>query len=189
MQAAMDFVQNTDALIFDLRQNGGGDPETVRLLCSYLFDARPRHLNDIYSNKGKDKTEFWTLKTVPGQRYPDREIFILTGPRTASAAEGFSYDLQNLHRATIVGEPTYGGANPGDFSRLNDHFSVFIPTGRAVSPYTKTNWEGIGVRPDIRVKSQDALTTAHRLAVQHLLDKSTKAEDQQRLREVLDSIK
>jgi C-terminal processing protease CtpA/Prc len=189
IRAAMDFVQNTDALIFDIRGNGGGDPETVRLICSYLFDAKPVHLNDIYFEKGKVKNEFWTLKSVPGKRYTGREIYVLTGPRTGSGAEEFAYDLQNLHRATIVGASTWGGANPGGVSRLNDHFAAFIPNGQAKNPYTKTNWEGAGVQPDIAVKPEDALTTAHRLAVQHLLDKATAPQDQERLKQVLGEIK
>lgn len=189
IRAAMDFVSNTDALIFDIRGNHGGDPETVRLLCSYLFDSKPVHLNDILFEKGKKKTEFWTLKSVPGSRYAGRDVYVLTGPQTGSGAEEFAYDLQNLHRATIVGQSTWGGANPGGFERLNDHFSAFIPVGQAQNPYTKTNWEGVGVQPDVKVKTEDALNEAHRMALRNLLAKATDPDDKDRLQRALDSIK
>jgi len=189
IRAAMDFVSNTDALIFDIRQNGGGDPATVRLLCSYLFDSKPVHLNDIYTNRGKNKEEFWTLKSVPGSRYLNKDIYVLTSPRSGSGAEEFAYDLQNLHRATIIGESTWGGANPGEVERLNDHFSAFIPNGRAENPYTKKNWEGTGVQPDIRVKQEDALHQAHNIALQKLIEKATTSEDKERLHRALESVK
>lgn len=172
LRAAMDFVSDTDALIFDVRENGGGDPATVRLVCSYLFDSKPVHLNDIYMRPTNHTDEFWTLAKLPGKRYLGKEVYVLTSKRTGSGAEEFAYDLKNLHRATIVGESTWGGANPGDFVRLNDHFGAFVPNGRAINPYTKTNWEGTGVDPDVHVTAGDALKTAHLLAVKKLAAKT-----------------
>ncbi len=188
-RAAMDFVANTDALIFDIRGNGGGDPATVRLLCSYLFDSKPVHLNDIYFDRGTHKEEFWTLKSVPGKRYLNREVYVLTGPRTGSGAEEFAYDLQNLHRATIVGGSTWGGANPGGSERLNDHFTAFIPVGQAMNPYSKKNWEGTGVIPDVKVDPAEALNEAQRLALRHLLAKTADADDRERYQRALDAVK
>jgi hypothetical protein len=106
--AAMNFLANTDALIIDLRHNGGG-PQSVALLCSYLFDEKPVHLNDLYWRKGDRTEEFWTLKEVAGKRYLGRDVYLLTSRRTFSAAEEFAYDLQCLKRVTIVGETTGGG--------------------------------------------------------------------------------
>ena len=97
---------------------------------------------------------------------------MIPSKRTASGAEEFCYDLQNLKRATIVGESTWGGANPGGSVRLDDHFSAFIPGGRAINPYTKTNWEGVGVQPDIAVPAEKALDTAHLHALRELLPKT-----------------
>lgn len=184
IRAAMDFVADTDALIFDIRDNGGGDPATVRLLCSYLFGEKPVHLNDIYDRPANRTTEFWTLKSVPGKRYLDREIYVLTSKRTGSGAEEFAYNLKNLKRAVIVGSSTWGGANPGGFVRLNDYFQVFVPSGRSINPITKTNWEGTGVEPDIHVEPETALKTAHVLAIKRLLAKA-KAEDKERLERAL----
>lgn len=180
---AIEFLANTDALIIDLRRNGGGDPEGVQLLCSYLFKDRV-HLNSLYFRPGNRTDEFWTKPELPGPRY-EKPVYVLVSKRTGSGAEEFAYNLQNLKRATIIGEPTWGGANPGGFVRLNDHFGAFIPIGRAINPYTKTNWEGTGVIPEERVDPKDGLLHAHRLAVQKMLEQATDAQDRERLQSVL----
>jgi len=163
--AAMNFVANTDALIFDLRQNGGGDPVMVALICSYLFGDKPVHLNDLYWRKGNNTDEFWTKATLSGKKYGDKDVYVLTSSRTFSGAEEFSYNLKNLKRATIVGETTGGGAHPGGTVRLSEHFGVFVPIGRAINPITKTNWEGTGVEPDVKVPIELALKTAYLMAL------------------------
>src|SRR5437763_4797450 len=101
--AAMNFLANTDALIIDLRQNGGGSPVTVALLCSYLLPSEPVHLNDIYNRPENATKQFWTLPHLTGKRYPDKPVYLLTSNRTFSGAEEFAYDLQNVKRATVVG--------------------------------------------------------------------------------------
>lgn len=159
--AAMNFIANTDALIFDLRRNGGGDPQMVALICSYLFGDEKVHLNDLYWREGDKTDEFWTEPKVLGTKYLGKDVYVLTSNRTFSGAEEFSYNLKNLKRAMIVGETTGGGAHPGGVFRLNDHFSAFISTGRAISPITKTNWEGTGVKPDMEVSKEIAFETAY----------------------------
>jgi retinol-binding protein 3 len=186
--AAMNFLSNTAALIIDVRRNGGGQPEHVQLLCSYLFGDEPVHLNDLYFREGNKTEEFWTLKAVDGRRYQGKPVYVLASKRTGSGAEEFCYNLQNLKRATIVGESTWGGANPGGTQRLNDHFAVFIPTGRAINPITKTNWEGTGVQPDVAVPADQALKTAHIMAVKDLLAKAKSDEEKQRLKQTLDML-
>jgi len=81
--------------------------------------------------------------------------------------------MKNLKRATLVGETTGGGANPGGPVRLTEHFDVFIPAGRAISPITKTNWEGTGVKPDVEVPKELALKTAYQMALNKLAEKAT----------------
>lgn len=166
--AAMGFLHNTEAIIFDLRQNGGGAPEMVALISSYLFGDKKVHLNDLYF-RGTGKTkEFWTDPTVAGKKYGSKDVYILTSNRTFSAAEEFSNNLKVLKRATIIGETTGGGANPGDMVRLTENFEVFIPDGRAINPITKTNWEGVGVEPDVKVVKEQALHTAQIAALNKL---------------------
>jgi C-terminal processing protease CtpA/Prc len=165
---AMKAVADTDALIFDLRQNGGGSPFMIGLLCSYLFD-QVVHLNDFYVRETDSHQQFFTTKDVEGRRYGQRKpVFILTSARTFSAAEEFTYDLKNLKRATVVGETTGGGAHPGGLRRLTDHFGIWLPTGRAINPITNTNWEGTGIEPDVKTPAPDALDAAHREALRQL---------------------
>jgi hypothetical protein len=161
--AAMNFLANVDALIFDLRQNGGGDPKMIALLSSYLF-ATPTHLNDLWTRKGDETQQFWTLPYVPGKRLTSIPVYVLTSHRTFSGAEEFSNNLKVLKRATIIGEVTGGGAHPVAGHRIDDRFTIGVPFARAINPITKTNWEGVGVEPDVKVSAADALATAQTLA-------------------------
>ena len=186
--AAMNFVANSDALIVDLRDNGGGDPKMVAYICSYLFSKRT-HLNDLWTRKTNATEEFWT-SDVPGRRLADdRPVYVLTSRRTFSGAEEFTYNLKNLKRATIVGETTGGGANPGGPERVGEHFELFVPSGRAINPITKTNWEGTGVEPDVQVAEADALGTAHAMALEKIVAKTTDARRKEALQDALANLK
>ncbi len=159
---AMSFLMKSDALIIDLRNNSGGSPTMIQLLSSYFFGEAPVHLNSFYWRPSNVTTETWTLPHIAGNRKrPDIDLYILTSYRTFSAAEEFAYNLQNLKRATIIGETTGGGAHPGGIVQLSDRFNVWMPQGRAINPVTKTNWEGTGVVPDIKISEDQALTAAH----------------------------
>lgn len=184
--AAMDFLGRTDALIIDLRRNGGGDPAMVRLLSSYLFDAEPVHLNSLYWRPDDRTEEFWTLRNVRGTRYgPSRPVYVLTSERTFSGAEEFSYNLKNLGRATIVGETTGGGAHPGGTQRVTDHVAVWVPSGRAINPITGTNWEGVAVEPDIQVDEAEALDTAYLAALRAVLANASGPEHQAAIQQII----
>lgn len=186
--AAMNFVANTDSLIIDMRRNGGGNPKMVALVCSYFFGNDPVHLNDLYWREGNRTEEFWTLKDVAGKRYLNKDIYVLTSKRTFSGAEEFTYNLKNLKRATIIGETTGGGAHPGGGFRLSEHFQMFVPTGRAISPVTKSNWEGTGVEPDVKVPADLALKTAHVAALRKHLEKVKEAHIKDAIRQLIDDM-
>jgi retinol-binding protein 3 len=165
--AAMNFLAHVDAIIFDMRENGGGDPKMVALISSYLF-SKPTHLNDLWERKGNETHQYWTLPYVPGKLLADQPAFVLTSSATFSGAEEFTYNLKNLKRATIIGETTGGGAHPVSGHRIDDHFSIGVPFARAINPISKTNWEGTGVTPDVNVPAADALATAQKLASEKL---------------------
>jgi retinol-binding protein 3 len=169
----MAFVAHTDALIFDLRDNGGGDPAMVAFIASYLFD-RHTHLNDLYNRRENSTEQYWTLPYVPGERLPKQPVFVLTSSHTFSGAEEFCYDLKTQKRATIVGETTGGGAHPVGGHTVADYFMIGVPFAKAVNPVTKTNWEGTGVEPDVKVSAADALTTAEKLAAEKIQAESHK---------------
>ncbi len=168
--AAMNFLANVDAVIFDLRENGGGDPKMVAFLSSYLF-SQATHLNDLWERKDDVTHQYWTLPYVPGKRLDGKPTYVLTSKETFSGAEEFTYNLKNLKRATIVGETTGGGAHPVSGHRIDDHFMVGVPFARAINPISKTNWEGTGVDPDVKVPATDALATAQKLVTEKLVSK------------------
>lgn len=164
----MNFLSNAGAVIIDLRRNGGGSPAMIQLISSY-FLRDTTHLNS-FENRGEDVLkQFWSLPYVPGKSMFDTDLYILTSPRTFSAAEEFTYNMKNLKRATLVGETTGGGAHPGGTQIVNDDFLIWVPTGRAVNPITKTNWEGTGIAPDIAVAQDKALDKARALALEKMI--------------------
>ena len=174
--AALNFLAYCDAIIVDLRQNGGGDPAQIQLICSYFF-RDPAHLNDLYSRETNTTENFWTLPYVPGPKPVDADLYILTSARSFSGAEEFTYNMKNLKRATIIGETTGGGAHPTDTDIVQQDYILRVPVARAINPVSKTNWEGTGVTPDIACPAAEAFDKAYVLAVEKL---AVKAADPQR---------
>jgi len=185
--SVMEFLSNSDAVIIDLRKNGGGSPYGVQLFCSYFFGTQPVHLNDIYS-RDNSREEYWTIPDIAGKRMPDMPLYILTGSYTFSAAEEFAYDLKVLKRATIIGESTRGGANSGGVASLGSGFVMFVPKGRAVNPETKTNWEGEGVQPDLPIASDKALEQAEILALRQISDNTANEKEKLHLKWMTESL-
>jgi hypothetical protein len=173
--AAMDRLADSKALIIDLRDNGGGSRDSVALLASYFFD-QPTHLSDVMAPRTGERLPMWTSQNIHGRHYGSiRPVYILTSHATFSAGEDFAYAMQTQKRATIVGEVTRGGAHPVAPSRLSSHFVVQIPVAESISPITHTNWEGVGVRPDIVVDAGKALSVAKSLILKKQLATETDA--------------
>ena len=154
---------------------------TIGWISSYLFD-KVVHLNDFYIRETDTREEFFTRAEVPGRRYGQtKPVYVLTSNRTFSAAEEFTYNLKSLKRATIVGETTGGGAHPGGVRRITDHFGIWLPNGRAINPVTGTNWEGVGIEPDIKVPSAEALRAAHLAALEKIKETATDVRHREEL--------
>ena len=186
--AAMNFLAYCDAVIVDLRQNGGGDPAQIQLISSYFFDE-PVHLNDLYA-RATDRTEnYWTLPYVPGAKAVGADLYILTSARTFSGAEEFTYNMKNLKRATVIGETTGGGAHPTDTMIVQHDFLLRVPFARAINPVSKTNWEGTGVTPDIAVPAAQAFDRAYAMAVEKLAAKASTSERKAEYEWILDAEK
>jgi Peptidase family S41/N-terminal domain of Peptidase_S41 in eukaryotic IRBP len=162
--AAMESVNHAEAVIFDLRDNRGGEPEMVALMAAYLFD----HPEYWYNPRENTTEQSWTASPVPGNKLADKPVYVLTSARTISGAEQFCYDLKMLKRATLVGETTGGAAHSGVWHRIDDHFGMGIPETKPINPFSKSDWAGTGVEPDVKVSAADALRTAEKLAARKL---------------------
>ena len=185
--AAMAFLRNSDALIIDLRENGGGTGDMVRFLASYFF-VEPTRLSRSFRRDGTPQTTYdMTLPSVPGERMPVIDIFVLTSSRTNSAAEAFAFALQQRGRAVIVGETSAGAGNAGDYLDIGHGFQAFVPDVHVSSPINETSWEGTGVRPNLSIPAAQALTATHREAVQRLLAAATDERTRETLRRALEA--
>lgn len=161
--AAMRFLAHSDALIFDLRNNGGGDSASVALLMSYLVPPGTKLIS--FRDRAGRIAQSWSQAYVPGGVWSlDRPVFALTSAKTFSAAEEFAFNLQQHKRGRVIGGRSRGGANPGIIHRLGEHYRMFVPNEVAVGPVTGSNWEGTGVAPDVEVAPDAALEKAVELA-------------------------
>lgn len=183
--AAFAFLQDTDALIIDLRDNTGGEPRMVAHLVTRLLPAdRVKLINTIRKRGDSVPRQYWTVDGLAGPRYL-KPVYLLMAARTVSAPEELAYDLRVLQRATIVGERSGGAANPGRMVDLGHGLGIFVSDEQAVNPVTGTNWEGVGIAPDVAVPASDALATAHRLALEALLPTATDPLHVRALRDAL----
>lgn len=163
LENAMKFLQHADGVIIDLRNNFGGSPYMVTSLASYFFDLETVHLSTFEQRENGvlTQTQDWTSPYVPGPRFKDTPLYILTSSNSASAAEGLSYAMQSLTRATIVGEVTAGAAHARRAEIVNNDYILTLPSARPVDPRTNDNWEKKGVKPNIETSSDNALNVAY----------------------------
>jgi hypothetical protein len=174
--AAMTVVAQGDALIIDLRENGGG-AETADFLTGYFIEGGSP-LAGKYDRPSNTRSYASSPTWVPGRRFgTTKPLFILTSRRTFSAAEAFAYNLQALGRAIVVGEVTGRGAHPFEYRRVHPHFAVDLPEAKSIHPLTGTNWQGTGVKPDVAVPADQALNKALELARVALTGRSGSASD------------
>ena len=166
--AAMTLLADTDALIIDVRHCLGGEPGMAAFLASYLWNHEPAQLTTL--REASLLRQAWTLPYVPGRRFgKDKPVFALTSAVTFSGGEQLSYDLQQLGRATIIGERTRGGAHAREGFSVHPHLEATISVAEAVHPETGGNWEGTGVTPDIETPAGQARDAAYTMALKHVI--------------------
>ncbi|HYR27117.1 MAG TPA: S41 family peptidase [Thermoanaerobaculia bacterium] len=171
--AAMAQLAGTDALIIDARRHRGGDPGMVAHVVSH-FVPPGTLINTIYS-RDKAEPQLFHAAKIAAKPYA-KPVYVLTSRQTFSGGEELASDLQSMGRGKIYGEVTGGGAHPTGAFRIHERFVALIPSQRSVNPITKTNWEGIGVKPDVAVPAADALRAAHVAALQEIAGKTANAE-------------
>ena len=169
--AALNFLANTDAIIIDIRNNGGGSSDMIQMIGSYFLEDQIQ-FSSIYNRAANKLHQIRSLPYVPGKRLLDTDLYILISKNTFSAAEAFAYDMKHLKRATIIGEKSPGGAHITNSFVVNDYFIIYLPFAKAISPITNSNWEGEGVDPDIEVTEEEALHTAQRIIINNLMGKN-----------------
>ncbi|MFW9991589.1 MAG: S41 family peptidase [Candidatus Odinarchaeota archaeon] len=176
---ALNFFQDTNALILDLRKNTGGDADTIQLLISYFFSEKKGSFKyqSVYWRPTDEYDHFWTLGYVPGKRLSGIDLYILTSKMTFSGGEELAHNLKHFKRATLIGETTEGGGHMTDHLVLNDSFVVQMPVGRTVNIVSKTGWERTGVTPHVDVPSEEALVTAHVIALEKLVKEAANDEE------------
>lgn len=164
LQSAMTLLAQSKVLIIDLRNNGGGDSSMDMLMAAYLLD-QPAEMSAIYDRPSNRLTRATSPVWVPGRRFGGtKPVYVLISHKTFSAAEAFTYDLQAMKRITVVGEASGGGAHPYERRRLTDHFLIKLPEMRSINPITGTDWQGVGVKPDVPTPPELALDKALELA-------------------------
>jgi hypothetical protein len=185
--AAFRFVANTKALILDFRKNGGAlGPSSMPTFSGYFFEHRTQ-FDTIYWRHAQPSRDY-SAQSVAGPRYTGRPVYILTSGHTASGAEGFAYAMKAFKRATIVGTPTMGAANPGAALGVSPHLSIFVPIGRVENTVTKSNWDYSGVAPDVRVDAIGALNMAQTLELRRQLSEAHNGGEQTVLRTALEEL-
>lgn len=187
--AAFAFLKNTDALIIDNRGNGGGDPRTVAWYMSYLSEGEPYLLNTFHWRNSVRMVESKTTNLAELSYGSQKPVFVLASRQTFSGGEELTYNLQAFKRGVVVGEVTGGGANPGSVLPLGNQFIAFIPSGYPVNAVTQSNWEGVGVKPDVEVKAEQAMSKAYLLALEKLGSSSADARQRRILETVAFKIK
>ena len=185
--SALGFLANSSAVIIDLRENSGGEPEMVSQLESYFFKEKTR-MNDIINRSKGDTISYYADPAKTDGLTLSMPVYILTSKRTFSGGEDFSYGMQQAKRATIVGEVTGGGAHPTNPFSVGQGFIVHIPFARSLNPVSKTDWEGTGVIPNFKIDATKALIKAQELILRERQKTAKNNKDKQKMEYLINAV-
>ncbi|WP_026375298.1 S41 family peptidase [Aestuariibacter salexigens] len=163
LNMAFSTFSESDQIIIDLRECGGGDAEAVTFLSSFFFtEPTLLSVNEQRDRVTKEliRLDRWTIPNKLSQIFAEKPLKILVSGQTFSAAESFAFSMQNLQRATIIGGVTGGGGYSNDFFVLNGGFGASISVGRTFNPVNGDDWQGKGINPDFSVEVNHALYNA-----------------------------
>ncbi len=178
ISGAMQALAGADALIVDLSDSHGGHEDVVNLIMGF-FLRTPQLLFTSHNRLDGTHLQGWSAEHVAGgQRFADSlPIYVLTSPKTFSAAEMLVIALKGHRKAVVVGEATKGGAHGGDFMPISCRFDAFVPYYWTSVGAGEETWEGTGIAPDVKVPAADAMRAAYKLALERLVRDSDPAQE------------
>lgn len=184
IDAAMGFIANTGALIIDLTENQGGYSPTDSYLGSFFFDDEPRLWMSSYDRPTGETSSESTFQEVGGERYLNKPVLILVGENTFSLAEKFAYSMKHFGKANIIGQASAGAAHAINFLEIDENYGIQVPVLYNIHPITKTDWEGVGVKPDKVTSKEETLRLAYLEALNRLIDNAEYKEQKKRYNEI-----
>lgn len=165
---ALRFLERTDAIIIDVRRNGGGSGEMSHMLFSHFLGQTPVPTIRVRDRSAGEDTTLTSVAAVTGPRRTTVPLYVLTSGFSASAAEEFAFVLKNQKRATIVGARTAGAGHMNQIIDVGHGFAFSVSYTRVSDPVTGKEWEQVGVAPDIETPAPDALEAARQHALQRM---------------------
>ncbi|RKH15451.1 peptidase S41 [Corallococcus sp. CA053C] len=175
---ALRFLKDGDAIIIDLRNNGGGSHAAVRYLVSHFME--PDTLELTFLEGSETPSQSRTLEHLPVGRVKGKPLYVLIDGQTASAAEAFAYDVQQFKLGQLVGARTVGAANNNKQLPVAPGFMLSVSYGRPVHAVSHGNWEGTGITPDVETPSAQALDAAQKHALDRLSRSPAATAEQRR---------
>ena len=163
---AMRFLKQGDAVVIDLRGNGGGSAEAVQYLASHFLPADTLLMTFLQGSAAGIQSR--TLSHVPAGRLLGKPLYVLIDGGAASAAEEFAYHVQQFKLGELIGAKTAGGANNNRLVPIAPGFMLSVSFGRPVHAVSNTNWEGAGIAPSVETAPAQALDAAQSLALSRL---------------------
>ena len=168
---AMRFLKGGDAIIIDMRQNGGGSPDAVQYMISHFL--QPNTPIVTFYMRGQQGDTWKSLASLPAGSLTGKPLYVLTGGRSASAAEEFVGHVAGFKVGELVGETTAGAGYRNEFFPVSGGYVISVSVGRAVLASTGKDWEKVGIAPTVKVEQDKALEMAQIRALQKLASTAT----------------
>lgn len=167
LDTAMQFLAGGDAVIIDIRRNGGGSPLAVQYITSHFMEG-DKPLMTFHMNGKASPDTTATLKELKAPRMIGKPLYVLTSGSSASAAEEFAGHVAGYTLGELVGENTAGAGFRNALVPVGGEFVLSVSVGRAVLASTGKDWEAVGHAPSMKTPLAGALHTAQSHALRRL---------------------